>query len=604
MPRHLHAIITYVRKYEVVRIQKVGNNKMKMKWMATLAAAALVFTFAQAEPAEAYETGASVSLYGLEDSASEITMHFTGMDRGDRYVIQEQGAYTGAVSNLFPYEEGVVSIPKDQMPFLSSLKAGDTIEVLVVPGSASNNKEVMSFPRTLAETAGYVPQEMKVVDTILSRGDKDKTVRIEFNEYYKPGFFNELVFLPLDQEGKVLDGTKSFRLAADGPGDGGVRLSGDGKATWTEVGLDIPKDAYAYRVEFRDAGRVVDNLTKTLSVGDYFGKLSAISIEGQKYVQPGQEIALQVMALDTEGNKSDVTKLSRFGFSTNFLTAVEGKPGVFKVADNASVGSKFSVTAIFDGRSTALTLQVSQLVDAMKIYPPMATVGQKPQLDFQLVDNKGQNAVLNWQPSQATISFRNVSNPQAGLSGTITNLGDIDLNGSGALTLEAQAPTTAEVVVTLKKDDQSLELSAGTFTFSAPKKEPINVIMGIGSSQLIINGKEAGRMDTYPIILQDRTFIPLRAMAEAFGATVDFNYDRNKEIRITLGDDEVVMHVGSKNYTRNGSAAVMDVAPYINSDNRTMVPVRFAAEALGFKVDANTHADGTTANVVISNDLS
>lgn len=574
---------------------------MKMKWMAALAAGTLAFSLAQAEPAQAYTNEVGVNLSGLEESATEITIHFTGMERGDSFILQKEGAYTGGVSRLFPVERGVVSIPKSELPFMSTFKAGDTLQVRVIPGSESSYQTIKLYEEELGKTIAFVPESMTVLDTVLSRGAKDKDVRIEFNHNYRPGFFNELVFIPLNQAGQVIDGTQSFRIASDGSAD--IRLYKDdvAKVTRTDVALDIPKDAYAYRVEFRDAGRVVDNLTKTLSVGDYFGKLSAISIEDQKYVQPGQEISLQVMALDTEGNKSDVTKLSRFGFSTNFLTAVEGKPGVFKVADNASVGSKFSVTAIFDGRSTALTLQVSQLVDAMKIYPPMATVGQKPQLDFQLVDNKGQNAVLNWQPSQATISFRNVSNPQAGLSGTITNLGDIDLNGSGALTLEAQAPTTAEVVVTLKKDDQSLELSAGTFTFSAPKKEPINVIMGIGSSQLIINGKEAGRMDTYPIILQDRTFIPLRAMAEAFGAKVDYDYDKNEEITILLGTDKVVMHVGSKTYTKNGGSLTMDVVPYVNAESRTMVPLRFAAEALGFHVKPTYNADGSTANVVISN---
>ena len=43
----------------------------------------------------------------------------------------------------------------------------------------------------------------------------------------------------------------------------------------------------------------------------------------------------------------------------------------------------------------------------------------------------------------------------------------------------------------------------------------------------------------------------------------------------------------------------MDTAAVINSDWRTMVPLRFVAEALGCSVDYTTHADGSTDQVII-----
>lgn len=133
-----------------------------------------------------------------------------------------------------------------------------------------------------------------------------------------------------------------------------------------------------------------------------------------------------------------------------------------------------------------------------------------------------------------------------------------------------------------------------------PAPKNLTVIMSINSKDLLING-ERTQMDVGPLIKQDRTFVPLRALLEAFGAEVDYA-DKTGEITITLNDDEVVMTVGRSDYTVNGVKKTMDVAPYIVAEaGRTMVPVRFVAQAIGYKVEASFNRDGTTANVVFSN---
>lgn len=52
-------------------------------------------------------------------------------------------------------------------------------------------------------------------------------------------------------------------------------------------------------------------------------------------------------------------------------------------------------------------------------------------------------------------------------------------------------------------------------------------------------------------------------------------------------DTQIVMNVDKTVYTINGTINTMDTAPYIDKNDRTMVPVRFAAQALGAKVDWN-----------------
>ena len=46
----------------------------------------------------------------------------------------------------------------------------------------------------------------------------------------------------------------------------------------------------------------------------------------------------------------------------------------------------------------------------------------------------------------------------------------------------------------------------------------------------------------------------------------------------------ILLTIGSDIYTRNGEALTLDAPPYISADNRTMVPVRFIAEGFGAKV--------------------
>ena len=84
------------------------------------------------------------------------------------------------------------------------------------------------------------------------------------------------------------------------------------------------------------------------------------------------------------------------------------------------------------------------------------------------------------------------------------------------------------------------------------------------------------------MIQNDRTFVPFRALAEAFGAEVAYD-EATQAVTAKLNGVEVVMTIGSATYTVNGAEKTADVAPFING-SRTMVPVRFVAEAFGIKV--------------------
>lgn len=121
------------------------------------------------------------------------------------------------------------------------------------------------------------------------------------------------------------------------------------------------------------------------------------------------------------------------------------------------------------------------------------------------------------------------------------------------------------------------------------------VVMSIGSSEIVIDGEKAA-IDAAPIVQNSRTYVPFRALAEAFGAEVAYD-EATQAVTATLGSNTVVMTIGSASYTVNGEEKTADVAPFI-SGGRTMVPVRFAAEAFGSKVIPTYDDNGATADVL------
>ncbi|NLD18489.1 MAG: copper amine oxidase N-terminal domain-containing protein [Tissierellia bacterium] len=80
-----------------------------------------------------------------------------------------------------------------------------------------------------------------------------------------------------------------------------------------------------------------------------------------------------------------------------------------------------------------------------------------------------------------------------------------------------------------------------------------------------------------------RTYVPLRFISENLGFVVDYNED-SKEISINNKDSSISMKLGEDVYTLNGEEKTMDVKPII-IDDKTYVPIRFVVEGLGFEVE-------------------
>ena len=98
-----------------------------------------------------------------------------------------------------------------------------------------------------------------------------------------------------------------------------------------------------------------------------------------------------------------------------------------------------------------------------------------------------------------------------------------------------------------------------------------------------VNGATLSIEDMPPISLYDRTMVPARAVFEAMGAEVAWN-EATQEVYIRKDKDIIVLQVDQTTASKNGVAFTMDVPAKVINE-RTMIPVRAVSEALGCSVN-------------------
>ncbi len=121
------------------------------------------------------------------------------------------------------------------------------------------------------------------------------------------------------------------------------------------------------------------------------------------------------------------------------------------------------------------------------------------------------------------------------------------------------------------------------------------IVITIGATTMAV-GTETVTLDTPAYInAENYTELPLRAVSEAFGATVGWD-DASRTVTVMMGQRIVSMTIGSKTMYINGTPVAMNTAPEIVSE-RTFLPVRDLCNALGItKIDWNEASATVTLN--------
>ncbi len=107
------------------------------------------------------------------------------------------------------------------------------------------------------------------------------------------------------------------------------------------------------------------------------------------------------------------------------------------------------------------------------------------------------------------------------------------------------------------------------------------------------------REDVAPTIINDRTYVPVRRVLEAMGAKVSWvaetrtvkvsSADNTVKLDLTIDSKEISVLTFTSILNSEQSTIISDVAPIILND-RTMLPIRVVAEAIGAKVEYDDEA--------------
>lgn len=203
-----------------------------------------------------------------------------------------------------------------------------------------------------------------------------------------------------------------------------------------------------------------------------------------------------------------------------------------------------------------------------------------------------------------------VSNSTFSFTGRVSPGSSLTINGKKA---DVKADGTFNATVLLSAQQNmitAVAVYAGGEETTVTKivffKGKLNIVikLQIGNPYMLVNGVEQeidpGR-GTIPVIVHgwDRTVVPIRAIVETLGGTVQWD---EKERKVTVQLNTIFIYL----WIDNPKALVNDIPVWIDTNNhnvspvivndRTFVPLRFVAENLGCVVDW----DGVTRTVTIT----
>lgn len=496
------------------------------------------------------------------------------------------------------------SFSKSNIPDIDDPYGNNTLTVVIMDKSWNtiyNQTFDQEYAATTAEKVVFSLQD--------GSGTNDRKIDVKFDANYYPSGDDYIRIEGLDSTGKVVGNKVTHTLDAYDLSDD---VDGDNmRALEVPINVDFNSNATSARVSFYSGGKVVSEFTKTLSLAPKYGEISELELVfDSSEIYRGETVTGTLYYVNKEGKRYDITDEATYTYSDGGRVCSEkntDKPE-FTVKDNAAYGSNLVITAKYGtyAQSDSVLLTVAEKLtnNKVKLSTTNAKVGTKSNVTFTLLNASGNTTKLDFKPTKVNFRFLDASDSTAKFNFTAANLSGLSTNGTMSGYVECDKACTGKIELTFSDDSgNKYRVLSDTFTFSnqvTPEKR--TVTLTFGSKIMDINGTSK-TMDVGPIAYQNRTFVPLRAIGDAFDATTEWDNKTNK-ITIKYDNKTIVMTLGSPNYTVNGVAKpAMDVNPYVVAGvNRTMVPLRFIGEALGFEVDALPYADGHgVEKVVISN---
>ncbi len=177
---------------------------------------------------------------------------------------------------------------------------------------------------------------------------------------------------------------------------------------------------------------------------------------------------------------------------------------------------------------------------------------------------------------------------------TTKNVYVLYINGIPCTTSLKSTSLKCTKFIKLKPGKNLITLSGkNKFGLSAERKFTVvysplpktRLLLKIGSKNLYVNGTKK-LMDVPPIIMWDRTLLPIRHVIEALHGSVEWNPEY-RTVNIQISGAEISLKIGSNIATVNGKEVQIDKNPSVVAiikNNRTYIPLRFVIEQIGGKV--------------------
>ena len=577
---------------------------MKKRLIALVALAAMVLsmlpvaafaaeTTTPADDIEIYVTG-----YNNNTTGQDVSISITGDDlkNGMTVLWRVEGIseFTTLGDIYNPGGQNNYYLKRADIPELSSGNK-DKLTIAVVDNELIR-QAMESFEKEVVPVA---PSSRKVtVDT--KGGTSNRTFTVTFDDGYVMGANDQLAYEQFDKDGDPVPGTNTKYVDVTG-----VK---DGKFTFTR---SFDEDTASVKFTFERNDVADKNLTATVKLASPYGDLDYydFTFDTGSLVERGQDVAGTVYYVNKEGKRYDITDECLFAVTpSNLVEAITDSSDCgFTVKEDAELNKVITITALFNGNKVAsqnFTIVEDAEPGDVKMNRTSYNAGEETGIEFTLLDDKGQTMKLDFFPSDINIRWIDSSVSDPGFRVNLTDHGaSITTKGKLLTSITCDKPCTGKFEITFTDDKgHAYQVVSDTFTFKDPDAEPEGaekVVVTIGSTTMQVDGKNK-TIIAPPIIDNGRTYVPLRAISEAFGATVDWKQATNL-ITIDRGDTHIVMTPYKLAYTLNGQEKMMDVAPYISTAYAsTMVPVRFIADAFGFDSIPEYNADNTTRAVTFT----
>lgn len=257
-------------------------------------------------------------------------------------------------------------------------------------------------------------------------------------------------------------------------------------------------------------------------------------------------------------------------------------------------------------KRTAILLTLLMMILVITV-PTVIAAPSAPVVVSGEVTNKGDYSLtFNQAIANPTGTQGQFSLTVQGKAVIVTAVETTNTVGKIKLVLATKASAGQDVAVEyVKSDNPALQIksadgiAAESFTYGkaeqpdnpqppvSPSGKTVIMIFNLGQNTYTINGQNT-TMDVSPVVVENRTLLPIRFAADPLGAVTEWNGNENK-VTVTLGTTKIELWIGSNTALINGVSTMIDpnnpdVKPLI-INNRTMLPMRFVTEKLGCDVE-------------------